>query len=175
VNRTALTPKQEEIVQNLFAAFKDRDYPECASQVFDLGMTLGFRYFTVILMTGINFEINAEPSLQASLIYTIAHLRLGEYFDAEGVLNLHAFSKKGWVTDLVSLSLRKTSLERVLEVTNTDTQRLQAHFYEAEGRITDRQFLAAKEMFKKCLELPGSCPEREFAAARLTWLDNPDF
>src|SRR5258708_4949945 len=139
-------------------------------------MALGFRYFTVILTMGINFEINNDPSLQTALIYTIAHLRLGEYVDAERMLNLHSIGGPfGWVTHLVSLLLRKTSFDSVLRVTQTDVQRLQAHFYEAEARITDRDFPAALEMFKRCLDLPGSCPERRFAGARVTWLKHADF
>jgi len=161
VYKAVLTPNQRVIVAKLFDAFVDRDYPECATQVFDLGMTLGFRYFTFILSMGINFDIDNEPSLQANLIYTIAHLRLGEYIDAEGVLNLHSFhGSVAWATRLVSISLRKTSLGDELEHAQTDVQRLQAHYYEAEGRITDRKFEAAAQMFKRCLELPGNCPER---------------
>ena len=76
-----------------------------------------------------------------------------------------------WLNALLALSLRRATFETTLKNATSEVQRLQAYYYEGEGRITDRTFARALEMFKKCLELPAQCPERKFAAARVAWLE----
>src|SRR5260370_118419 len=142
-HRSALNSKQERLVAQLFAAFVDRDYPACDQAVFDLGMTLGYRYFTVILMSGINFDLDGEPSLQAVLISTIASIHLGDYLSAEHTLNMHRLmqiTETSWASRLVSLILRRIGFSALLDLAVSDEQRVQAHYYEGEAQVIDRDF-----------------------------------
>jgi hypothetical protein len=105
VDRSELSPEQERIVSELFDAFRDRDYPDCLARVFDLGMTLGARVYTVILINGIKFEIQREPSLQAIMIHTIAHLRLGDQTGAEAAFMMNSMAGgeiRRWLTTLLA-------------------------------------------------------------------------
>jgi len=169
-----LSPKQDELVREMFEAFSDRDFPTCNRKIFDLGMTLGHRVFTFILVMGIGSDIESEPSLQVCLFFTISNLRTGDRQGAESVLMMNTMTGKawkGWLLTLVGLSLRQVSFEKALGVAKTNEQRFQAHYYEAEGLVTDRKFSAALAVFRKCAELPGECCERELARARVEWLE----
>ena len=96
-------------------------------------MTLGFRYFTPNLMWGINFEIDREPSLQICLIWTVAHLRLGDREGAESTYMMNAITRggasaKSWRNRLLALSLRRTDWATIMEEAKSDEQRCQVSF-----------------------------------------------
>lgn len=173
MNKYRITPTQNKMVEDLFEAFCDGDYPFCTKLIFDLGMTLGYRYYTLIFVEGINGEIFREPNLQISLIFSISKLRLGDSVGAHDPLSLHDMmgsSMENWRNILLSLCLRKTSFEEVLKKASTDIEIFQAYYYQAESLISDRNFDAALEMLKTCQNLTGECPERTFSTERLKWL-----
>lgn len=177
MERTKLTGQQEKLVRALFDSFVSRDYPDCLSKIFDLGMTLGNRYFTPILHTGINFEIDREPSLQVALIYTVASFRLGDIQAAEGPFMMNAVGGgeiRAWLNTLLALLFRRITFDAALKGARTEVQRVQVHYYEGESLLTDRLFTRAPEMFARSLDLTGECPEKEFARARLGWLRTGD-
>lgn len=174
MRRCALSPEQETIVEKIYEAFREGDYQECGAQVFDLGMTLGLRYFTPVLSMGISFQINCEPAFQVVLIYTVANVRLGDYMAAEAVPMMNSIlggEERRWLMSMLELFLRQATLDSALESARSAEERLQAYYYEAEARITDRDFAGACEMLRRCLELSVACPEREFARARLRGLE----
>lgn len=175
MEKSKLSQTQQAIVEELYKAFIDRDYPECVSQVVALGMASGYRVFTPILSQGINFfEIDREPSFQAALIFTIANLRLGRQTDGEAAFMLNAVAGgeiRNWLMNMLALSLRRAEFKEVIAYARDQTEVYQAHYYEAEGLVTDRAFDSALVLFQHCLELSGKCPERNFVPSRVKWLE----
>jgi hypothetical protein len=166
------TSQQTALVEELFQVFCERDYPTCLAKVFDLGMTLRLRTFTPILTNGIGGRPDA-PDLQIILIHTVACLRVGDQSGAETAFMLNLVDHrpgKDRLMALPALSLRRSSFPDVLKHAPSDQARLQAHYWEAEGRLTDRMYAEAFDSFRSCTPARLSIPEEVFAEARLSWL-----
>jgi hypothetical protein len=166
---------KSERIQMLIAAvfdeFCERDYAECCQHVAELDDLRAFRGMPFYLV-GIDLAPDREPSLQVILVSCIAFIRLGQLTLADNILQIRTIGGPGWVDSLLKLVLDQTTMNEVLRVTETDAQRVQVHYYEAERLLTGRDFAAALRLFQRCLELPGTCPERRFAIARIDWLQD---
>lgn len=163
------TREVDTLLTALFTDFADRDYIACCRHVAELDALNRSRILPLFLI-GVDLMVDDAPSLQLILIACIAHIRLGEWGPARNILTIRSMGGPGWVDTLLKLMLDETTADEVLSIARTDEQRLQAHYYAAERLLTDRDFAAALHRFRNCLEVPGSGPERSFAAARVNWL-----
>ena len=166
---------RNNLVTQLYDEFAEMAYEECIQSIGRIAADSGYRIYPQVFVMGVDHDMamNESPNLQIALIWTVSLLRQGDHMGAQAPLMMNSVIGgpiKQWLLTLLALTLGRVEFQDAVKSSETDEQTLQAHYYEGERLVNERSWQDALQRFEICAALPGSCPEKGFAKARMEWL-----